>query len=204
MKLTVHPRQVTGKKVKTLRKNWQVPGVIYGKHLDSGITVSVDKVQLVKVYHKAGRSTPIELKGGDIDQLVLFHDLHLNPITDHVMHVDFLAVNKDEKVEAEVPLILVGESPVETDNLGRVQLLKNTVQVEALPLELPHDIKIDISQLKEVGDILFIKDIHLDGKVEILDDEELAIASAVAIKWESADADEAEEATEEAGEADAE
>ncbi|USN55669.1 MAG: 50S ribosomal protein L25 [Candidatus Peribacteria bacterium] len=156
--------------------------MIYGKHLDSGITVSVDKVQLVKVYHKAGRSTPIELKGGDIDQLVLFHDLHLNPITDHVMHVDFLAVNKDEKVEAEVPLILVGESPVETDNLGRVQLLKNTVQVEALPLELPHDIKIDISQLKEVGDILFIKDIHLDGKVEILDDEELAIASAVAIK----------------------
>jgi len=48
---------------------------------------------------------------------VLFHDIQLNPVTDQVIHVDCLAVNKDEKVHAEVPVILEGESPFEKNSL---------------------------------------------------------------------------------------
>lgn len=182
MKLTVAQRQLTGKKVKTLRKEGQVPAVIYGKHLDTGISILVDKVQLVKTYRKAGRSTPVELSGEGVDQLVLFHEVQLHPVSDHVIHVDFLAVNKDEKVEAEVPVVLIGESPVETNNIGRVQQLKNSVQVEALPLDLPKEVEVDISKLVEAGDVLHISDIMLGDKVEILDDPELAVASAVEFK----------------------
>jgi len=64
-----------------------VPGVVYSKH------------------------------GDNIEQMVLIHDIDVHPVTDEVIHVDFLAVRADEKVEAEVPVVLVGESPVEKNNL---------------------------------------------------------------------------------------
>jgi large subunit ribosomal protein L25 len=99
-----------GKKLNSWEKQGLVPGVVYGKNLANPLMIAVDKVKMVQTYHKAGKSTAIELQGDNIDQLVLVHDIQLNPVTDHLIHIDFLAVNKDEKVRAEVPLVLVGQS----------------------------------------------------------------------------------------------
>lgn len=117
MKLETQPRTVTGKKGKLLRKAGLVPGIIYGRHLTTSIVVSFDKIQLVKAIHTAGRSTPVELTGDNVDHLILFHDIQLDPVTDHVIHVDCLAVRKDEKVRAQVPVVLTGVSPFVKNNL---------------------------------------------------------------------------------------
>ncbi len=113
MKLTVSSRDVMGKKVKNLRNQGVIPAVVYGKHLATSLHISIEKLPLLRAYEGAGMSTPVEISGDGINQLVLFHNLQLDPVTDRLMHVEFLAVNKDEEVSAEVPLILVGVSPFE-------------------------------------------------------------------------------------------
>ncbi len=188
MKLATQARTVIGKKGKLLRKAGLVPGVIYGRHLTEAVSVSFDKVQLVKAIHTAGRSTPVELTGGDIDHLVLFHAIQLDPVTDHVIHVDCLAVKKDEKVRAEVPVIMIGLSPFVKNNLGTVQLIKSTLEVEAFPLDLPKDIKIDISTLENAGEVIHVSDINLGDKIVIIDNAEDAVLSTVEFKEEAEEA----------------
>ena len=106
-------------------------------------------------------STPVELSGEGINELVLFHDMQLDPVSDHVIHVDFLAVNKDEKVTAEVPLVLTGVSPYEKSGAGKVDLVRDTLEVEALPLDLPHDIQIDISSIETANDVIHVSDLKV-------------------------------------------
>lgn len=182
MKLTVESRTITGKKVSELRKEGKIPAVVYGKHLESTQNLVLKKIDFMRVYEKTGSSIPIELTWDGHDHLVLVADYQLDPVTDRLIHVDFHAVNKDEKVHADVPLVLTGVSPFEKASLWRVQILKDTISVEALPLDLPHDFKFDISSLDEAGIVVFVKDLALWENVEILDDLELAIISTVEFK----------------------
>lgn len=184
MQLSVEPRVLLGKKNRQLRKNQKVPGVVYGRHLDAPVPLVFDRVQLVKIIQKAGQNTPVELQGEGIDYLILFQDVQYHPVTDAIIHVDCIAVNKDEKTNAEVPITLIGESPFEKNNLGRIQLLKTKLEVEALPLDLPHDIKIDISRFEKDGEVFHISDLIVSDKVVLLDDPSLAILSTVAFKEE--------------------
>ena len=112
MKLIVTSRQ--DKKAKDLRKEGLIPGIIYGKHLETPITVACKRNDLIKKYKEAGYSTPITLIDDDkLDHLVLIQDIQLDPVTDMLIHIDFLAVNKDEKVTTEIPIKMIGESPIE-------------------------------------------------------------------------------------------
>jgi large subunit ribosomal protein L25 len=114
----------------------------------------------------------------------MIYDVQYHPVSDHVIHVDCLAVNKDEKTTAEVPVILVGESPFESNNLGRVQLIRSRLEVEALPLDLPHHIEVDVSNLTEEGQVLHISDIIVSDKVTLVDDPTLTVISTVAFSEE--------------------
>ncbi len=192
MNLKVQKRDIVGKKVKRLRKQWIVPGVVYGRHIDNNILVQFNKIDFLKVYRQAWESTPITLEWDGIKELVLIHDVDTHPVTDEVIHVDFLAVKADEKVEAEVPVVLVGESPVEKNNLGRVELVKDTILVEAYPQDLPHEIKIDISKIQTPADVIHVGDINLGDKVVIKDDPEETIVTVVEFESE----EEQEETTE--------
>lgn len=200
MKLSVSLRETFKKKNKLLRKEWLVPGVIYGKHVDTPSSITIPRIDFLKVFSKTWKSTPIEVSGDWLDFLVLVHDIQLDPVTDHVVHVDLLAVNKDEKVRAEVPIILEGVSPFEKNGLGRVQSLKSTIVVEALPLDLPHDIKVDISSLDHDGQAIFLKDLNISDKVEIMDDLDLPVVTTVEFSEEPAEDEVAMDWEAEAGE----
>jgi large subunit ribosomal protein L25 len=179
MKLTVQSRTLFGKKLTPLRKLRLVPGVIYSKHMADTIAISVDEVQLKKAYAVAGTSTAVELTGDGINQLVLFHDYQLHPVRDTLLHVDFLAVKADEMVEAEVHIIFEGESSLVKLGLGQLQYVKHSIMVEALPLDLPHDIKVDVSNIATLDDGVFVKDLDLGKKVKILEDKDQPIVVAV-------------------------
>jgi len=90
-----------------------IPGIIYGKHLKAPIAVACKRNDLIKKYKEAGYSTPLTLTGDNLDQLVLIQDIQVDPVSDILLHIDFLAVNKDEKVTTEIPIKITGESPVE-------------------------------------------------------------------------------------------
>lgn len=178
MKLTVQVRSATGKEVKKLRKEGILPAVVYGKSLETPVLLSCVKNDFIRVYRNAGYSTPIELTGG-IDQLVLLQAMQLDPVSDEVLTVDFLAVNKNEKVSAAVPVVLIGESKVEKLNEGKVQLVKDTVEVEAFPQDLPHSIEVDLAKIETANDVIFVKDLSVSSKVTILDDGEQPVVTVV-------------------------
>ena len=157
MKLNVHIRNA--EKAVLLRREGNIPATVYGKNLSAPISVYCKKNEFIKQFKASGYSTPITLHGKDVEELVLVQDFQLDPVTDIVLHVDFLAVSRTEKVITEVPVVLFGESPIEKLGEGKVQLVKDFVKVEAFPQDLPHNIKIDISEMKTLSDVVFVKDL---------------------------------------------
>ena len=190
MKLTVQLREETGKNVKRIRKDWLVPAVVYGKMLETPVLLKCVKNDFIRVYRTSGYSTPIELTGA-VDQLVLLHAMQLDPVTDEVLSLDFLAVDKHQKVTANVPVVLVGESTVEKLNQGKIQLVKDSVEVSALPQDLPHEIEVDLSKVTSVNDVIFVRDLTVAKKVEIVDDAQQPVVTVVELEGE----EESQEAT---------
>ena len=195
MKLSVKKRDIHGKKVKNLRAQGLVPAVIYGKHVQAE-SISCVKNDLLKVYRTAWYSTPVELTG-DVDHLVLINSLQLDPVSDEIISADFLAVSRTEKVAAKIPVVTFGESQLEKLNEGKIMLIKDEVEVEALPQDLPSKFEVDISVLESVNDVFFVKDLKVSNKVTILDDPELPILTVSVLEDESAEeGEEAAAATE--------
>lgn len=182
MKLTISLRK--DEKVKSIRADGFVPAVVYGKHLDKPLSVICKKNDFIKLYKEAGYSTAITLAGDGVDQLVLIQDIQLDPVSDVLIHIDFLAVNKNEKVTTEVPLKIIGESAVEKLGLGKIQVLKDFIEVEAFPQDLPHDFTVDISTIQDINDTIFVKDIKVSSKVTVLDEPEQALVTVLILTEE--------------------
>jgi large subunit ribosomal protein L25 len=106
---------------------------------------------------------------------VIIRDVQRNPMTGEPVHVDFYQVRMTEKLKAEVPLVFVGEAPA--SKLKNVSLLHamNTLQIEALPDDLPHNIEVDISSLAVPEQALHVKDIKVSDKITILTDADQMI-----------------------------
>ena len=192
MKLSVKKREIHGKKVKNLRAQGLVPAVIYGKHVKAE-SISCVKNDLLKVYRTAWYSTPVELTG-DVDHLVLINSLQLDPVSDEIISADFLAVSRTEKVAAKIPVVTFGESQLEKLNEGKIMLIKDEVEVEAFPQDLPSKFEVDISVLETVNDVFFVKDLKVSDKVTILDDPELPILTVSVLEDEEPAAEEGGEA----------
>ena len=191
MELQVQKREPG--KVKTLLKEGFVPGVVYGRHVDQPILVKFNKNEFIKLYKEAGTSTPITLKWDDFEQLVLIHDYQLDPVKDTLIHADFLALKKGEKVKAMVPVIVEWIEVLQKQWL-EANVVKTEIEVEAIPSKLPHEIKIDVSELAD-GENITVADIKLGDDVEIITPEEEAV---VVVYNPSANATEEEtESTEE-------
>jgi len=92
------------------------------------------------------------------------------------IHIDFYEVEMDKLITAHVPVVFVGESPAV--KLGGV-LVKPTqeIEVEALPMDLPHEIVVDISTLTDFDQTLCVKDINFSPKVKVLIDENTPVAT---------------------------
>lgn len=81
-------------------------------------------------------------------------------------------------------------------------MVKDTVEVEAFPQDLPQQIELDISQIKEANEVLFVKDLKVSNKVEILDDLEIPVVTVAKLSGELEESDElVEESSEESTEA---
>ena len=177
IKLEAQKRTLFGKKVKKLRQQDLVPANIFGKNLES-VAISVPQLELKRIYRQAGETSVISLSLGDEKQTrpVLISNIQLGPIDKKVLHVDFRQVDLTQKITANVPVELVGESDAVTQGAILVTL-KNEIEVEALPNDIPDKIQLDITSLNQIGDSLTVADIKLDqNKVKItLEAEEVIV-----------------------------
>ncbi len=162
IELTVERRTLLGKKSKRLLEAGYVPGVIYG-HVDSAIPIQVARKDLREIIRKAGfsRLITVKIKGEDGSHLVLLKDIQRDPITFKIRHVDFYKVATEEKITAEVPLVFRGESPAVASGIGVLLYSMETLEVECLPKDLPPEIEVDLSVLREIDDAILVKDLKL-------------------------------------------
>lgn len=210
VKLTAQERTELGKKVKKLRKTGIIPANLFGKDVKSA-SLQVDKKLFLKTFRTVGETGLVELEVGSKEHAVLIHRVQRNPKTDDVIHVDFHEVNLKEKIVTNVPIVLVGESPIEKSGIGLVLQTLNEVEVECLPTDIPHNIEVNIDKLEEVGQTIQVKDLKIDKtKVEIKNEpeEQVVGVQTAEMKEEVEEAapvsPEAVEATAEKGEAETE
>jgi large subunit ribosomal protein L25 len=163
--LEVQTRKTLGRKVKSLRKEGILPANVFGKKIKS-LSLQVKLDDFIKVFKKVGETGLVTLavKGGKGERPVLVANIQKDPLTDLPIHIDFHQVDLKEKVEAEVAVELIGESPIEKQGLGTVVLHVDEVKVEALPADLPEKFEIDASALTEVDQTVFAKDLKFDKK----------------------------------------
>jgi large subunit ribosomal protein L25 len=177
-RLELRPRTLLGKKVGRLRREGQVPAVIFG-HGDS-IPVQVDAHTFEQGYRRWGQTTLITLTGIDGDIPALVHDVTRNPRSGSLVHVDFFRVSLTEETTAEVPLHFIGESRAVKDEQGVLIHPVSTVRIEALPQDIPHRIEVDLSRLATMDDEITIKDLAVDrSKIRLLDDPDELVAKVV-------------------------
>ena len=198
--LKVAPRDVLGKKVKALRRQGVTPANIYGSHVDSQ-SIQLSTEELRHVIKTAGRNDIVYLRlDGDDPRPTFVRDIQQNPITDAILHVDFLQISLREKVKADVPIHLVGLAPA-VDTLGGILMHGlDHVSVEALPTEVPSFIEVDVTSLAEINAALHVSDVPVPDGVTILTDVEQVIAKvappAVEPEPEVAEAEEGAEGEE--------
>ena len=157
-------------------KNPTIKAVVYGPAYPS-TSIFINQKDFTKLYKEAGESSIVTLKGLDNDQDVLIHDIQRNVRNGDIVHVDFYAVKKGQKIKVGVPLVFIGVS--EAVKTHGADLVKNIfeVEIEAEAADLPHEIEIDLSVLKEVDDNITVGEIKAPKGVKILDDEEVVIVT---------------------------
>lgn len=173
--LTASKREQYGKQVRKLRAEGDVPAVAYGHGTDP-IAIQINERQIDKVYKEAGSSRIINL---DIDggtHNAIFQEVQKDPRNGRLIHADFHLVRMNEKIKTEVPLHFVGESTAVYQDGG--SLLKNldTIEIEALPADLPESFEVDIAALDNFEKTIHVADLKVPAGVEILSDAEELIA----------------------------
>jgi large subunit ribosomal protein L25 len=164
--LQAEPREIMGRKVRSLRRQGLVPAVIYGHGFNS-LPIQVTLEEFERVYTEAGETTIVYLNLEGEEYPTIIQDVVRDPISDELLHADFYKVRLDEKIKARIPLNFVGESPA-VKNLGGI-LVKNIseIEVEGFPQDLPHQIEVDISSLKELKSQILIKDLPVSKKLKV-------------------------------------
>lgn len=163
---TANPRTLQGKKVKQLRIDGSVPANIINPNHESTM-ISMGQSDFIRLYAKVGDTGLIYLtiQGQPGEVPVLVEDVVFHPVTGVPEHVVFRQVNLKEKIEAEVPVELVGENTVKD---AVVITVVNEITVEALPANLPEKFEVDISGLTEIGQAITYADLQFDRDKVIL------------------------------------
>ncbi|HEY4520661.1 MAG TPA: 50S ribosomal protein L25 [Candidatus Paceibacterota bacterium] len=176
IELNAQPRTILGSKVKNLRKEGLVPAVLYGNNQDS-IPLQIPLKEFNKVLKEAGESTLVYVQVDGQAYPTIIHDVTRDALTDAVIHADFRKVRLDQKIKAMVPVVFEGESPAVKELGGIFVRNVNELEVEALPQELPHEIAIDISGLKNLKDQILLKDVKMGDKVKFSANEDDILAT---------------------------
>lgn len=172
---------------KLIRSEGKVPAVFYGKGVET-TSIAIDAAEFVKAFRAAGESTIITLNVEGKNYSVLVHDTARHAVKGNFIHVDFLVVPMNEAIEVTVPLTFRGEAEAAKKGAVIVKVL-HEVTVSALPADLPHEISVDMSLLKDVHTNIKIADLKLPKGVKIVDD-----ASEIVVSATEAESDESAEA----------
>ena len=178
LKVHATERSELGKnRANKLRQEKKVPAVVYGRDKEN-LHIALDARELEKVYGEAGMTTIVDVVLGDNEVPALFKEVVRHPYKNQFIHVDFHAINMNERIRVQVPVVLQNRDDIRVD--GNFVLMQGVteVEIECLPADIPEEIAVDVSALGYDAPI-FLKDlpIYQDENVTVHADGEEVIAS---------------------------
>ena len=194
VELTAEKRTVTGKHVRQLRRDGWVPGVMYG-HGFEPVPLQFEERSLAHILSKVGGSqlVGINVKGDKQPEMALVRDVQRDPIRGNFLHVDFYRVRMTERLTAEVPLVVVGESAVIEAGEGILLQGISAIEVECLPGDLVDAIEVDLSDLVEIDQGIYVRDLAVPAGIDVLTDIDEMIVRIVPLEAEEIEEEEEEE-----------
>ncbi len=180
VKLVVQNRAILGSaESRRLRRQGLIPGVLYGR--EQPIAISIAERELRRALTGASGThavLDVVVEGGDPHSSVL-KEYQQDKIRGYITHVDLQEVRLDQPIRAAVSVALIGEAAGVKEG-GVLTQVTNTVNVEALPLEMPDHLEFDVSDLA-IGDTARLSQLHVPDGVTVLDDLEETVIASVAM-----------------------
>ena len=179
--IDVSKREDVGKgPIRRLRRAGNVPGNLCGLGRPNlHLTVSGD--ELSRFFDNP--SNLVELRMGGKGRQAIVREVQIDPLTDEILHVDFVRVEEGAELEDRVRLVFKGTA-IGTTKGGLLQTLEETVEVRSKPKDLPTELVIDISGL-ELGDGVYARDVDLPSGVSLVSSEDMLLINVAAPKLEA-------------------
>jgi len=187
VELMAKERTVLGKRVKQLRQQGWVPGVLYGHNFDS-ISLQFETQRLRQVLLQVGASQLIGIKveGSEEPEMALVRDVQRDFIKGDFLHVDFYRVDMAERLTTEIPLVIVGASPVAERNEGILLYGVSTLEIECLPGDLVAGIEVDLAELVEVDQAIYVRDLAIPAGIDLFTNLDEMVARVMPLQAEEA------------------
>jgi large subunit ribosomal protein L25 len=182
IELTAEPRDVFGKHVRRLRRQGIVPANIYGHGDSRAIQAPARALEHLLVH--GGRTGVVSIAVSGATETALMKGIQRDPVSGHLLHVEFQAVSMTEEVTSNVPIRFVGESPAVVKQGGILSHPRTTVHVTARAADLPDAIEVDLSAITELHGAIHVSDLPESPNYQIIDAPEEVLAMVEAPKVE--------------------
>ena len=183
MNIKVERRETIGKEgVKKLRKQGFIPAVVYSEDINIALTIPFASLKALHSIHFSA-SAVIDMEIADEKKTklipVLIKDIQFHPLTEKVIHIDFLKVSLKDKIKVHVSIVLKGEPKQVEEEGGTLEQILRELEVEGLPLDIPEKIEVDISELT-IGHSLHVSDLIVPANIAVVTDSGAAVVTALA------------------------
>ena len=181
IELQANNRDILGKGVRFLRRQGITPVHLFGHDLKS-LALQCQTAKLERSLAEAGEIRLVTLKVRDEKKVrpVLVREVQRESLTSKLLHVDFYQVKMDEKVEVEIPIVLVGEAPALGAKGNRLLRELDTLTIECLPSKIPTSLEVNVGSLTEAGQAVRVKDIAVDSDITVLSGPEQVVVTVIA------------------------
>ncbi len=176
--------------LRKVRENDLVPGVIYGRKIDS-TPVQADAVEFGKLYRKNGTSMTFKVKLDGKQHQVYIKEVQKDPLNyNRILHFDLIKVTAQDRITADIPVYLINKAEVEARGLV-VQLINDTIETEFSPGAGVSSFELDVNGLED-GDALRVKDLDVAEGLKVLEDPEKMIVNVTEPTYEDEPTEEEE------------
>jgi len=175
--LTAENRSVLGKRNRFLRRQGVTPAHVFGHGIESeALQCDTDELKSIIAHAGETRLISLNIKGDNQPRNVFIREIQRDVFGKQLLHVDFYQVKMGEKMEVEVPIVLVGEAPAMKGKGRMISHGITELSIECLPDKVPPQIEVDISILEEIEQAINVKDIVLDPDITVnVDPEQLVV-----------------------------
>jgi large subunit ribosomal protein L25 len=182
MNLTATKREVLGKKTRVLRRQGLTPTHLFGHNIKSQ-SLQCNTTELIKILAQSGttRLVSLRIEGDKEPKNIFVREIQRDVLSHQLLHVDFYQVKKGEKMQMDVPIVLVGEAPAMRGKGRMISRGVDELKIECLPEKVPPQIEVDISVLTELEQGIFVKDIVLDPDITVHTDPEQLVVKVMEV-----------------------